>query len=146
MSLLKSLNNSVSVRLISLVSRPRPYHGVTIIEKCKVAMDKRNGIRLIAAKPIRFLVSRIGKFKGNLLCPDYFVEATSLILLKINSPLNFKAPPPHEIWLGRIWLATAASWRVQWLLAYWRGAYNSRPARPQSKDVEWNFKKLDIHF
>ena len=97
MSLLKSLNNSVSVRLISLVSRPRPYHGVTIIEKCKVAMDKRNGFRLIAAKPIRFLVSRIGKFKGNLLCPDYFVEATSLILLKINSPLNFKAPPPHEI-------------------------------------------------
>ena len=83
MSLLKSLNNSVSVRLIS---RPRPYHGVTIIEKCKVAMDKRNGIRLIAAKPIRFLVSRIGKFKGNLVCPDYFVEARSLILLKINSP------------------------------------------------------------
>jgi len=28
-----------------------------------------------------------------------FVEATSLILLKINSPLNFKAPPSHEIWL-----------------------------------------------
>jgi len=26
-----------------------------------------------------------------------FVEATTLILLKINSPLNFKAPPPRAI-------------------------------------------------
>ena len=26
-----------------------------------------------------------------------FLEATSLILLKINSPLNFTPPPPHEI-------------------------------------------------
>jgi len=42
-----------------------------------------------------------------------FVEATSLILSKINSQLtlNFKAPPPHEIWLTRlrrIWLAAAS--------------------------------------
>ena len=40
-----------------------------------------------------------------------FVEATSLILSKINSPLKFKAPPPHEIWLTglrRIWLAAAS--------------------------------------
>jgi len=28
-----------------------------------------------------------------------FVEAASLIPLKINSLLNFKAPPPHEKWL-----------------------------------------------
>ena len=51
------------------------------------------------------------------------VGATSLILVKINSPLNFKAPSPHEIWLTwtrtnmagggasvtQIWLA-AARW------------------------------------
>jgi len=30
----------------------------------------------------------------------FFVEATSLILLKINSPLNFKALPPREIRLA----------------------------------------------
>jgi len=28
-----------------------------------------------------------------------FVEAASLILLKINDLLNFKGLPPHEIWL-----------------------------------------------
>ena len=33
-----------------------------------------------------------------------FVKATSSILLKINSPLNVKAPPPDEIWL--IWTRT----------------------------------------
>ena len=29
----------------------------------------------------------------------FFCGSNSMILLKINSPLNIKAPPPHEIWL-----------------------------------------------
>jgi len=45
------MSPSKSLNQLSLVSRPRPY-----IEKCKVVMDKRNGIRLIATKPRPFSI------------------------------------------------------------------------------------------
>ena len=47
------------------------------------------------------------------------VGATSLILVEINSPLNFKAPPPHEIWLT--WTRTNMTGGVDSVTQYdWR--------------------------